>query len=157
VLRRLAVLGAADDSAIAAEEERDRTAAGQRHACYARAARPDAGAKADAWQRVMSDRQLSNHQTEAYAEGFWQHESAHLTSQYVERYFSEIAALWDDRSPQVARRVAQYLYPSTHVTADVLDRTDAFLADDALPPGLRRVVLEQQDELRRAVAARALA
>ncbi|MFN2522069.1 MAG: aminopeptidase N [Mycobacteriales bacterium] len=156
VLRRLAVLGAAGEGDLAAEEERDRTAAGQRHACYARAARPDAEAKAQAWARVLTDLQLSNHQTEAYAEGFWQHESVHLTEPYVERYFTEIRGLWEERTPQVARRAAYFLYPSVHVDQGVLDRTDAFLSDEGLPPGLRRVVLEQQDELRRAVAARRL-
>jgi hypothetical protein len=41
------------------------------------------------------------------------------------------------------------------VEQDVLDRTDAFLADDTLPAGLRRIVLERRDELDRAVRARA--
>jgi aminopeptidase N len=156
VLRRLAALGALDDGQISAEQERDQTAAGQRHACYARAARPDADAKARAWDLVLHDTSLSNHQTEAYADGFWQHESAAATTSYVERYFTEIRAFWDERSPQVARRVAQSLYPSVQVEQAVVDRTDAFLADEDLPAGLRRVVLEQQDDLRRAVAARAV-
>ncbi|MCU1671914.1 MAG: Aminopeptidase, partial [Frankiales bacterium] len=156
LLRRLAVLGALDDADIVAEEERDRTAAGQRHACYARAARPDAASKAAAWERVLRDRSLSNHQTEAYSQGFWQHASVSVTAPWVERYFDEIRALWEEHGPEVARRVAHFLYPSTHVSPEVLARADAFLADDSLPPGLRRVVLEQQDELRRAVAARKL-
>ena len=156
LLRRLAALGALTEQEIDAELAADRTAAGERHASYARSARPDAQAKQQAWERVRDDRSLSNHQTEAYAEGFWQAESAELCRPYVERYFTDIRRLWDERSPEIGRNVAMHLYPSRVVAQDVLDRTDAFLADETLPRGLRRLVLERQDDLRRAVAARAL-
>jgi aminopeptidase N len=156
VVRRLAVLGAATEDDIAAELVRDSTAAGERHADWARAARPDADAKQLAWTTATGDQGLSNHQTEARAGGFWQLEQADLCRPYVERYFDEIAAVWETRTPQVAQSLANALYPSVVVEQDVLDRTDAFLTGD-LPAGLRRVVLERADELRRAVAARRLA
>jgi aminopeptidase N len=155
VLRRLAVLGAATAEDIAAELARDSTAAGERHAEFARAARPDADAKRSAWASAIADLDLSNHQTDALAMGFWQIEQVELCRSYVDRYFDEIAAAWDTRTPQVAQALANALFPSVVVEADVLARTEAFLAEE-LPPGLRRVVLERADDLRRAVAARRL-
>jgi aminopeptidase N len=155
VVRRLAVLGAITAADIDAELARDSTAAGERHADYARAGRPDAGVKADVWQRATQDLSLSNHQTGALAAGFWQVEQVELCRPYAERYFADIPAVWEARTPQVAQTLANALYPGVVVDQDVLDRTDAFLAGD-LPPGLRRVVLERADDLRRAVAARRL-
>ncbi|MDT7573052.1 MAG: aminopeptidase [Actinomycetota bacterium] len=155
VLRRLAVLGTATDADVGAELARDSTAAGERHAEFARAARPDADAKSAAWTRATEDGSLSNHQTEALASGFWQLEQVELCRPYVDRYFAQIPGVWEARTPQVAQALANALYPGVVVEQDVLDRTDAFLAGD-LPAGLRRVVLERADDLRRAVAARQL-
>jgi aminopeptidase N len=156
VLRRLAVLGAASADEITAELTRDSTAAGERHAHWARAARPDEDAKREAWTAATADLALSNHETEALAAGFWQPEQAELCRDYASRYFDQIAAVWEPRSPQVAQVLASALYPVVVVDQAVLDRTDAFLAGD-LPAGLRRVVVERADDLRRAVAARRLA
>ena len=152
-VRRLAVLGRAGDDDIAAELATDDTAAGARHADYARAARPDAAAKERTWQAVMTDESLSNYESGAMAQGFWQLEQVELCRPYVERYFAEIRELWDARSPHVARVLAVRLYPGVVVEPSVLDRTTEFLADESLPAGLRRVVLERSDDLRRAVAA----
>jgi aminopeptidase N len=79
-----------------------------------------------------------------------------LCRNYVERYFAELPAVWQERSPQVAKALATHLYPGAFVEQAVLDRSSAFLEDDDLPAGLRRVVMERADDLRRAVAARAL-
>jgi aminopeptidase N len=156
VVRRLAVLGALTDDDIAAELRGDATSAGERHADWARAARPDAAAKETSWASATKDASLSNYQTEAVAGGFWQVDQSELCRPYVERYFDEIAAVWAVRTPQVAESLARLLYPALVVDPAVLDRTTAFLADETLPAGLRRIVLERADELRRAVAARAL-
>jgi aminopeptidase N len=153
-VRRLSVLGELTDDDIAAELAGDDTAAGARHADYARAARPDAAAKERTWTRLMTDEGLSNYESSAMADGFWQLDQVELCRPYVERYFSEIPQLWQSRSPQVARALATRLYPGVVVEQAVLDRGAELLADDDLPPGLRRVVLERGDDLRRAVAAR---
>ncbi len=155
VVRRLSALGALTVDDIDAELARDRTATGERHADYARAARPDGAAKQRAWQRATRDLALSNHQTEASAAGFWQVGQADLCREYVERYFAEIVDVWQSRTPQVASSLAGRLYPAVVIDQAVLDRTAEFLAADALPAGLRRVVRERADDLRRAVAARA--
>ena len=155
VVRRLAVIGALTDDDIATELAADDTAAGARHADTARAARPDPAAKERAWQEVTTNRSISNHQSDAIALGFWQPDQVDLCRPYVQRYFAEIRDVWSQRSPHVARILATRLFPSVVVEAETLDRTADFLTATDLPTGLRRVVLERGDDLRRAVAARA--
>ncbi len=158
--RRRAVLVAVhlagvEDDDIAAELARDDTAAGARHADYARAARPDAAVKERAWKQVTTDLSLSNHASAAMAAGFWQLDQVELCAGYVGRYFAAVCGVWEARSPQVAHNLATRLYPSVVVEQSVLDRAAVFLAAEDLPASLRRVVVEQTDHLRRAVAARA--
>ncbi|HVF21206.1 MAG TPA: aminopeptidase N [Mycobacteriales bacterium] len=155
VVRRLAVLGVVSEAQIGAELERDPTTAGERHADYARAARPDPEAKAVAWASLTADPSVSNHRADALARGFWQPGQEDVLDGAVERYFAVIADMWETRSPQVAQSLAKHLFPSTVVHAYLLDRADLFLAGP-LPGGLRRVVVEQHDELRRALVIRAL-
>jgi aminopeptidase N len=133
------------------------SAAGARHAEWCRAARPDARAKEQIWTAAMTDLSLSNHQVESYAGGFWQPEQVTLCAAYADRYFAEIDAAWTAHTPQLARSLAGHLYPAATVDPSVDRATDAFLDRADLPAGLRRVVLERQDELRRAIAVRALA
>jgi aminopeptidase N len=149
----LAALGELEEEEIAAELERDDTAAGRLHALTARAARPDADAKRRAWESVMGDASLSNHESGALAAGFWRYGQDELLRPYVDRYVGELPALWDARTPQVAGTLAQRLFPATLVAQDVLDRT-AVLEDAARPAGLRRYVAERRDDLSRALRAR---
>ncbi|MCW2778470.1 MAG: aminopeptidase [Frankiales bacterium] len=148
---RLAALGALDEAELEAEAAADRTAAGERRAAYASSARPDPAAKEAAWTSVTRDAALSNHEAAALAGGLWQHGQDAVLSPYVDRYVAEVAGVWDSRSPELARTAARLLFPSTLVRDDVLARVDALLATD-LVPGLRRVVLEQRDDLARALA-----
>ena len=156
VVGQLAALGALTDAQIDAELARDRTAAGQRHALTARAARPDADAKARAFDAATTDASLSNHEAAALAGGFWRPDQDGVARPYVERYFAALPGVWETRGPQVAQSLSRLLYPSTVVDVAVLERTDAFLAAGDLPAGLRRVVAEQRSDLERAVRARAL-
>jgi aminopeptidase N len=149
----LAALGEMGEEEIAAELARDDTAAGRLHALTARASLPDADAKRRVWESVTGDASLSNHESGALAAGFWRCGQDELLRPYVDRYVSELPALWDARTPQVAGTLAQRLFPSTLVAQDVLDRT-AVLEDAAHPAGLRRYVAERRDDLSRALRAR---
>ena len=72
LIQALARLGLVDPSEIDAELARDETALGRRNALTARAARPEGPAKEQAWQAVVGDTELSNHESQAIAAGFWQ-------------------------------------------------------------------------------------
>ncbi|MGX7675735.1 aminopeptidase N [Plantactinospora sp. DSM 117369] len=154
VLRRLAVLGAAGEPEIAAEQAADRSASGAEWAATCRAALPDPAAKEHAWRLLVGETSLSNRLLEATARGFWQPEQAGLTDSYVERYFAEMPAAARQRTPWVADRVAGLGYPRYAVSARTRELAAALLARDDLSPGLRRVVVDEDDDLRRALAAR---
>ncbi|MEQ4303582.1 aminopeptidase N [Plantactinospora sp. B6F1] len=154
VLRRLVVLGVAGGPEIAAEQAEDASASGAEWAATCRAALPEPAAKEHAWRLIVGETSLSNRLLEATARGFWQPEQGELTSSYVERYFAEMPAAARRRTPWVADRVAGLAYPRYAVSARTRELAAALLHRDDLPPGLRRVVVDEDDDLRRALAAR---
>ena len=154
VIQALARCGLLDGAAIDTELTRDDTALGRRNALTARAARPEELAKEQAWRAVVRDAELSNHECHAIAAGFWQHGQDELLRPYVDRYLVDLPELWRTRSPEVVGRLTELLFPSTLVDPAVLDRTGVLLEQG--PPGLRRLVAEQRDDLARALRARAV-
>ena len=156
VLRRLSVLGQVDSARLADELTRDPSATGQHHAEWARAARPDPASKAEVW-RAVTEGPCSTAQVRAFGGGFWQPGQDALLEPYVDRYLAVVPGLWSRDTPQTARFATMLLYPATLVRQDVLDRTDALLGLPGLANGARRVVLEQRDDLARALRARTAA
>jgi len=152
VLRRLAVLGEVDEPRLTLELTRDRSDTALRHAEWSRAARPDAGSKEAVWNLLFGD-SLSNAQVKALAGGFWQYGQDVVLEPYVDRYLAAVPGFWSEGTPQNARIATLLLFPSTLVRPDVLERVQAVLATD-LVAGARRIVLEQSDDLRRALRAR---
>ncbi|PSK63726.1 Aminopeptidase N [Micromonospora sp. MH33] len=154
LLHRLVVLGAAGEPEIAAEVAADRSATGAERAASCRAALPDPEAKRAAWEIVTSNTDLSNRLVEATAEGFWQPEQAELTAGYVERYFADMPAAARLRTAWTADRVATLAFPRYAVAQPTRELAAALLARDDLTPGLRRRVVDLDDDLRRALIAR---
>jgi aminopeptidase N len=155
IVHRLATLGELDEAAIDVEAARDRSSQGAVHAARCRAARPDARAKASAWEAIVGDARRPNYELYALAEGFWDPEQRELTDPYVERYFAEFASTGRLRSGWVADRLALLAYPWTAIDPQTVTATEQLLADESLEPGLRRSVTDAGDDLRRAVAVRA--
>ncbi|MFI7026529.1 aminopeptidase N [Micromonospora sp. NPDC049900] len=154
VLARLVTLGAAGESEIAAEAAADPSAAGAERAAACRAALPDPAAKQAAWEIIVSNTELSNRLVEATAAGFWRPEQAELTAEYVTRYFDDMPAAARLRTPWVADGVAKLAFPRYAVARSTREAAAALLARDDLTPGLRRVVTDADDDLRRALDAR---
>ncbi|MGQ5263868.1 aminopeptidase N [Micromonospora sp. ZYX-F-536] len=154
VLRRLVVLGAAGEAEIAAEAAADPSATGAERAAHCRAALPDPVAKQAAWDIIVRDTELSNRLLEATAEGFWQPEQPELTAAYVQRYFVDMPAAAHRRTAWTADRVASLAFPRYAVAQPTREAAAALLARDDLTPGLRRVVTDADDDLRRALIAR---
>jgi aminopeptidase N len=160
VVTALAVQGALGEDDLDGELARDRTAQGRRSALVARAARPDPAAKERAFALATQrpgagPSALSGAEVEAVAEGFWQPGQDALGRPFVERCLAVLPELWRAGSPQVAQSVTRWLYPRTLVDPEVLALTDALLGRADLPRGLRRTLLEQRDDLARALRARA--
>jgi aminopeptidase N len=155
-VQRLAAVGRFDENEIAAEYERDRTAAGERHAAGARAARPTEEAKAEAWASVVESDKLPNAIQEAVIAGFVQTDQRELLAPYVDRYFAAVKDVWDSRSYEMAQQVVVGLYPSVHISADTLEKTDAWLASAEPVAALRRLISEARAGVDRALRAQAV-
>ncbi|MEU8676601.1 aminopeptidase N [Streptomyces sp. NPDC048560] len=154
ILTRLAVLGATDDTAIDAELAKDPSATGQEGAARCRAALPTPTAKAAAWQAMFGDDTLSNYLFTATAQGFWQPEQDDLVREYVPRYYPDATALAIRRGPAIADAAGRYAFPATTIDTHSLKLGKAALDDQALIPALRRKLIDQLDDLRRALTVR---
>ncbi|MCJ1677308.1 aminopeptidase N [Streptomyces sp. APSN-46.1] len=154
-LERLAATGVADEPVVAAELERDKTAAGERHAATARAAFPTAQAKAAAWASVVEAGDLPNAVQEAVIGGFVQTDQRELLAPYTAKYFAVVKEIWETRSHEIAQQIAVGLYPSLQISRETLETTDAWLASAEPNAALRRLVSECRAGVERALKAQA--
>jgi aminopeptidase N len=156
MVRNLAARGAIGDDVIAAEAERDATAAGARHAVAARSARPTAQAKAEAWESIVDDVRLPNAMLSATMAGFQQADQAELLVPYAEKYFASIDRLWAERTNETAINIVTSMYPSVLIDQRTIDRTEAYLRTGTAVPAIRRLLVEGRDGVERALRAQAV-
>ncbi|GAA2312258.1 aminopeptidase N [Streptomyces caniferus] len=155
LLHRLAATGRADEKAIAAELDRDKTSAGERYAATCRAARPAAEAKAEAWASVVESDRLPNSLQESVIGGFVQTDQRELLASYTAKYFDAVKDIWNSRSHEMAQQIAVGLYPALQVSQETLDATDAWLASAEPSAALRRLMTESRAGIERALKAQA--
>ncbi|MEU2824014.1 aminopeptidase N [Streptomyces bacillaris] len=154
-VQRLAAVGLLDEEEIAAEYERDKTAAGERHAAFARAAQPSEEAKAQAWASVVEQGDLPNAVQEAVISGFVQPDQRELLAPYTEKYFASVKEVSDSRSHEMAQQIIVGLYPTLQVSQETLDATDAWLESAEPGAALRRMMSESRAGVERALKAQA--
>src|SRR5690606_31539890 len=106
LLRRLVVTGQAGEAEIDAEHERDRTAAGERHAAGCKAAIPSAEAKAAAWELIVSGERPTA-VFRATLGGCVAPDQADLLVPYGDKYFAEVGRIWDEWSSDMAQTFAE--------------------------------------------------
>ena len=155
LLQALAAHGIVTDSEIRAEQERDPTATGRRQAERARALLPTPADKERAWERAMRDDELPNAISESIIGGFNHPAQKQLLAPYLDRYFAEIAEVWNRRTSERAQSCVLGLFPSWVVEQRCVDAANAWLETREHPPALRRLVSEGQAGVMRALAARA--
>ncbi|MGW0284855.1 aminopeptidase N [Streptomyces sp. NPDC003236] len=154
ILGRLAVLGATDEAAVAAELARDPSASGQEGAATCRAALPDPEAKRAAWDAMFATDDLSNYLFTATARGFWQPEQADLVRAYVPRFYQDAVALAARRGPAIAAAAGRWAFPYHAVDADHLALGETCLREAEPVAALRRKLVDELDDLARALRAR---
>lgn len=160
ILGRLATLGATTPDAINAELARDPSATGREGAARCHAALPDPAAKQAAWDALFTtdgEAALSNYLFTATATGFWAPEQLDLLRPYVDRYFAEVPALAAARGPALAAAAGRHAFPAPFVEDHTLRLGETCLTDRDPIPALRRKLLDQLDDLRRALRVRAAA
>ncbi|MFJ3881716.1 aminopeptidase N [Streptomyces sp. NPDC090077] len=154
ILARLSVLGAVDAAAIDAALAEDPSATGAQGAARCHASLPTPEAKAAAWQRLFHDDTLSNYLFTATAHGFWQPEQAGLLSEYVPRYYPEAVALATRRGPAIADAAGRWAFPAHAIDPANLEAGHTCLEDPEIIPMMRRVLVDQLDDLARALRVR---
>ncbi|WP_104118704.1 aminopeptidase N [Arthrobacter sp. B1805] len=146
---------------LEAERAADATASGRVGFTLASAAIPDARIKEATWNEAVHGDRLSNELLSAAIEGFTLG-PRELLAAYEEPYFEALRGVWDTRGIEMASRIVRGLYPG-HQDLDglpeehpVVVRTDDWLAaHPTAPAALRRIVIEERDQLLRSLQAQA--
>ncbi|PRZ16175.1 aminopeptidase N [Nesterenkonia sandarakina] len=140
----------------------------------AAAARPDRRVKVAAFGQALAGtdddgQELSNDHLTATVEGFTvagDPETAAVIERQTEAYFDALTAVWERMSQGQATRVVSGLYPGTQdldpgeepAEHPVALRTGRWLQENAdAPAALRRLLIEEQDQLLRGLRAQAAA
>ncbi len=158
----LAAQGAASPAELDAALAADDTITGRQAHELALAVRP--GTRAATWRRATTDGSLSNDQLRALVRGF-SHPGHADEPEFAERYFDSIIDWWASRTMTMATILARGLFPSASLAHGqqpdqhpVVNQARHWLEEhpDA-PNALRRIVIEQLDDLERALRAQAVA
>ena len=96
-----------------AELTADETASGRTAWLRAIAARPLVDVKEAAWSSVVGDESLTNDHLDATIAGFRAGEQRDLIADYGEAYFAVIREAWEQRSIEIARRIAVGAVPGS--------------------------------------------
>jgi aminopeptidase N len=126
---------------------------GEQNRVACRALRPDAAAKAAAWDLALTDG-LDRGTADAAAGGIWAPGQEAVLADFRERYFAEAVPALDGRDIRAMRRLARALYPATLAEPATLAATAAALERGGLSEGMRLVLQEQEAILRAVLAAR---
>ena len=104
---------------------------------------------------MVSDDSVPNAIQEALIAGFVQPEQEELLAPYAQRYFAEVAQVWQERTPETAATITTMLYPHWQVSEETVAAADALLAEEDLHPAARRLISEGRDGTLRALRAQA--
>lgn len=152
----LVSLGRASEPEIASALAADDTATGRQAAARARAAIPTREAKERAMTSLLTDASLPNLIVRNTAAGLQRAVDPALLESVVEPYFGSIVDVWSSRNFHVAEEVIVGAFPMPLAGEALLDRANAWLAENAdQPAALRRMILEDAAGVTRALRAQA--
>ncbi|GAA2074521.1 aminopeptidase N [Aeromicrobium halocynthiae] len=153
LLTALARLGAADETEIAAELERDHTISGQERAAAARATRPTREAKEAAWQAVVVDASTPNETRRQTAAAFQVHGQGDLLEPFVDRYLEMAETIVEEQGVWIGQIALVSLFPLANPAQHTLDKVDTWLGSTSATAAATRYVSEGRDDLARALRA----
>ena len=154
---QLAQLGGLDAEGIDAELARDNTATGAEKAAGARAARPDADAKAEAWRLAVEDASVPNATHTQICGHFWALDQEPVLKPYVDAWFEVMGDIsaqrngWGQRSLAIRKNVGELLFPRPFGDRALLARIDEWMESTDLTDSVRRMVSERRDDVERAL------
>ena len=153
LITALARVGAADEAEIEKTLAADSTISGQERASAARAIRPLAEAKSEAWRIVVEDDTTPNETRRQTAFAFQVSGQAELLEPYVDRYLQMAETIIEDKGVWIGQNALTALFPSANPSADALAKVDAWLETTEAGPTSVRYVSEGRDDLARALRA----
>jgi len=143
-------------SLVAEELANDPTDRGERAALRANTSVPNKETKDQAWDKFTSGSGYGSlHQTAAAMSGFLWWKQVDLLTPYVERFFSEVTQVFETEENHFAQSYFGSLFPGYLVDYDLLEKSNRLL--EKTPPDnqlLRRMLLEANDNLSRAIKCR---
>ena len=119
-----------------------------------RASKPSTQAKEAAFSSIVDEEDVPNAIIRSTAVGFRRITDPAVLAPLVTRYVDALLPIWESRSYQMAEELIEGLFPLPLASAELADAAAAWL--DAHPdaaPALRRMVKENLDDTRRALAA----
>ncbi len=152
LLTGLAKAGRADEARIQDELRRDSTISGQEHAASARACRPTAEAKAEAWDIAVVRDDVPNETQRSVVLSFMQHGQDEVLAPYVEKYLEMAETMWDDKGTQRASTAVEYLFPRPLASPELLERVSTWLQQSSANPAAKRYVREGAADVERCLA-----
>ena len=155
LLTALAREGRADEARIAEELERDNTISGQESAATARTVRPEAEAKATAWQLAVESTDTPNETQRSIALAFPVPGQGEVLAPYLEKYLTAAETVWERLGTQRASMVLEYMFPMPLASEGTVRRVDAWLESTEANPAAQRYVREGRADMVRALAAQA--
>ena len=149
--------GAIIRAELDAELERDNTTSGNCFYETAIAAFPNREAKDYAWNKIINE-DIQTSVRSALVAGFQRPIQREILANYVDRYFESIIAVWESKSYEGAAKVVSGLYPNWVVSQATVDKTTQWLNSTGKdsPAVLRKLVIEAQDSLIRALKVQSL-
>ncbi len=139
--------------AIAAELARDATDAGERNAATCRAMIPTEEAKRAAWE-LLTGGELTIAMFRAVLSGFADMDQLTDQAACCGAYW-RLTGTYELVSAMEPNFVAENITLICPLTAKTVAVTDAYLADDSVPTGLRRLLSEGRDDVRRCLRCQA--
>jgi len=153
----LARLGRIGADEIDDELTRDTTITGGERAAQARAARPTAEAKEEAWRIAVESGDTPNETQFRTILGFQQPGQEELLRPYVDKYLTAAKDVYTRLGSSMGENVLVYLSPRNLAEQPALDALTDWLAAESttVDAPTRRYVSEAQADLTRAIAAQA--
>jgi aminopeptidase N len=154
---QLARLGGIDGAGIDAERERDNSSTGAELAAGARAARPTAEAKAEAWRLACETDEVTNSVQSAICVSFAARGQDEVLAPYVEPYLamveeaSALRGVWATKGGALRTTAVRNLFPVPAEREPFLARLDAWLETVTLAPSVGRIVAERRADSLRAL------
>ncbi len=145
------------DARLEDERRRDPTDRGERNLITAAAARPDAAVKQEVWDRAHGNGYSSLFLLRAAGNGFWWRKQAAIVEPFVAQFFAGLPGLFSEWEAEAARAYFRVFFPRHRVDEELRGRIAAVLDGATVGPMLRRMLIEEDDDLRRAIACRAMA